>query len=480
MKAVLSSLFLLFLFSYQAKAQYGYAYGNSGYNYGRSLQYTPYDDGFLITGAWSWYGNGNTDVFLLKTDSAGKIKWSRTFGGANNDWAYVLRRTSDSNYVMAGYTNSMGNGGYDGYIIKCDSTGKKIWEKTYGGANWDFFYSLEELPDSGFVALGQTYSSGGNGDVYLVRLDKNGDTLWTKTFGGSETDKGNKLALLNNKILVAGYTTLNNKKAGISLTYDLSGQLLNSFIFNYILENELTSVAVSKKNKVFYSGISIDTTSGRNRYFKLVTDTNGFFNEIDTLSTLNGVTVNQIVADTSGGYIAVAANENYGYGSIGAPDIWVEFVNEYGQFVTGPTFGAIKSDEPYELIRISDTSFALVGDTKNFGPAYNHVLLIRFNLFKPIKPETFMTPVEVVKEEYSAKRVYPQPANDLCIIPLGNTKQLALKLFNQTGAEINTEQRYKVNNGHIFLDTSYLSNGIYYLKIKSSKEETNFKIIVTH
>ncbi len=97
----------------------------------------------------------------------------------------------------------------DAYLIKTDSLGKLQWQRTYGGTDWDFGYSLKQTADEGFLVGGQTYSYGsGNGDAWLIRTNKNGDTLWTHTYGGSGYDVAN--AVLNegdSLYLIAGATT---------------------------------------------------------------------------------------------------------------------------------------------------------------------------------------------------------------------------------------------------------------------------------
>ncbi|MEO7088188.1 MAG: hypothetical protein ABIZ51_05270, partial [Bacteroidia bacterium] len=164
--------------------------GGIGDNYGQSVQQT-LDSGYIVAGSTSSIGYGSSDVYLFKLDTVGKVKWQHTYGGTNVDMGFSVQQTKDHGYIIAGYTNSFGAGGYDFYLVKTDSIGNLQWQKTYGGANWDFAYSVKQTTDGGYVIVGGTYSYGkGNEDVYLVKTNAIGDTLWTKTYGGSGQDEG--------------------------------------------------------------------------------------------------------------------------------------------------------------------------------------------------------------------------------------------------------------------------------------------------
>src|SRR5687767_14211712 len=137
-------------------------YGGPSQDYGRFVQQTS-DSGYIVAGSTSSY-TGNTDEYLLKTDVNGKFKWHKIFGGANVEWARCVKQTpADSGYIFCGYTNSFGNGGYDVYLVKTDSAGNMLWQKTFGGTDWDFGYSVDITYDGGYVIAGSTYSSGSGG-----------------------------------------------------------------------------------------------------------------------------------------------------------------------------------------------------------------------------------------------------------------------------------------------------------------------------
>jgi len=164
-------------------------FGGSNDDFGNSVQQTN-DGGYILIGATNSFGNGNVDLWLIKTNSKGDSIWSKTFGGVLLDAGATVLQTSDLGFILTGWTKSFGSGEADIWLIKTDSNGDSIWSKTYGGMLDDYGNALDETSDGGFIIVGSTESFGfGKTDVYLMRVDSHGDTLWTKTYGG-ELDEG--------------------------------------------------------------------------------------------------------------------------------------------------------------------------------------------------------------------------------------------------------------------------------------------------
>jgi predicted secreted protein len=97
------------------------------------------DGGYVIVGETSSYGNGASDVWLIKTDSQGQEEWNQTFGGNQNDIGYFVQQVEDGGFVLTGQTGSYGNGSKDVWLIKTDSQGQEEWNQTYGGSENDFW-----------------------------------------------------------------------------------------------------------------------------------------------------------------------------------------------------------------------------------------------------------------------------------------------------------------------------------------------------
>jgi len=104
------------------------------------------------------------------------LEWERTFGGGSEESGNSLQETSDGGYIIAGYTNSYGEGVNDVYLVKTDADGVLQWERTYGGNYNDQAYSVQETRDGGFILGGQTSSyEFGDSNVYLIKTNVSGD-----------------------------------------------------------------------------------------------------------------------------------------------------------------------------------------------------------------------------------------------------------------------------------------------------------------
>lgn len=144
-------------------------FGGTDADRGLSVQQTS-DGGYILTGYTASSGAGNDDLFLVKTDGSGNQTWAKTFGGTGRDYGNAVKQTSDGGYLIAGYTLSFGAGGDDLWIVKTDSTGTQLWNKTFGGTASDVAYSMDLTADGGYVIVGHTLSSGaGVHDAWLLR-----------------------------------------------------------------------------------------------------------------------------------------------------------------------------------------------------------------------------------------------------------------------------------------------------------------------
>lgn len=166
-------------------------YGGSGYDDTDGIQQTS-DGGYIVAGNTNTDGSYVYDIRVLKLDSSGNLSWSKTIGGASYDGVYGInsvQQTSDGGYVVTGYTDNYGAGGYDILIIKLDSLGTLSWAKTIGGASTDYPGGTQQTSDGGYLVSGYTKSYGaGNKDILVTKLDSSGNFSWAKTIGGGADD----------------------------------------------------------------------------------------------------------------------------------------------------------------------------------------------------------------------------------------------------------------------------------------------------
>jgi len=121
----------------------------------------------------------NSDVYLIRTDENGDTLWTKTYGGNGQDEGYFVQQTSEGGYIVAGETWSLKTVSADGYLIRTDANGDTLWTKTFGGNGTDNLYSVLQTSEGGFIiTTGATESFGaGSYDVYLIKTDANGNSL---------------------------------------------------------------------------------------------------------------------------------------------------------------------------------------------------------------------------------------------------------------------------------------------------------------
>ncbi|MBN3035550.1 MAG: T9SS type A sorting domain-containing protein [Bacteroidales bacterium] len=161
-------------------------YGSPYQDYGRAVLQTT-DGGFIIGGYSYLDYTSDAQFWLLKTDGNGDTLWSRKYGGPGNEMAYTMAALSDG-YAIAGQTDSYGAGLSDLWLVRTDMNGDTLWTRTFGGTGADLCYGLE-TDETGFYLAGYTNSFGwDNYQIYLVKAGPDGSLLWQDTYGSDENE----------------------------------------------------------------------------------------------------------------------------------------------------------------------------------------------------------------------------------------------------------------------------------------------------
>ncbi len=193
------------------------------------------DKHYLMTGA---VGSPNK-MYIAKLDSSnGDTLWTCTLGGNDVDFGYDICNTSDGGFLVLGTTKSSGAGGYDVYLAEITSDGDTLSTRTYGFAQDEYGYSIAQTPDSGYIVCGSTTSIGaGLGDIYVLKLDANLDTVWTKAYGGEGNDWANQVICSGE----GSYTII-----GSTQSYGSAGDIY----FLNIIESELAAIDATDESLI--------------------------------------------------------------------------------------------------------------------------------------------------------------------------------------------------------------------------------------
>jgi hypothetical protein len=391
------------------------------------------DGGIVVIGSTASGGDGNTDIYLLKLDSACNYKWSYALGGTNNDWGYAIKQTFDNGFIIAASSNSYGNGGYDAILLKRDSLGNYQWQKTYGGNDWDFAYDVIQTFDSGYVFCGETYNNtAGFSDVYVVKTNSFGDTLWTKTVGGSLADRGNSLIQTSDSsIVVAGIrNTLTDSTQAYVLKFDKDGTLLWDVVFGGVKYDVANSIIESQDGAYVFVGTSDSFGTTNNDCFITKISTTG------TLIWQNYFAMPQedgaydVVELTNGDILVAGYTSSFGGGR---KDVLIFTVTSGGWWAAkNSTFGGLEDEIANGLAIDSHGNMYLSGYTNTYGEGLNDVMIIRVDTI--VKQQQFtvtnnndVAPIsvqEIMKNELNIT-IFPNPANDYIEI---STQQFPIQI----------------------------------------------------
>ncbi len=164
------------------------------------------DGGYLVVGIVGT-SEGIGDAWLLKVDSTGNLEWQQTYGGSGDDGLYGITPAAAGGYILSGFTNSTGAGDYDAYLIRVDAQGNQQWAKSFGGEKRDVAYQAFETSETDFVIDGTTRSYGaGKADIWLFMTDAMGGMMWNYTYGGPEVDSGWYGVKTSDGYALGGYT----------------------------------------------------------------------------------------------------------------------------------------------------------------------------------------------------------------------------------------------------------------------------------
>jgi len=148
------------------------------------------DGGFIVVGSTESEGAGSGDGWVVKLDSDGGVEWEKTFGGSDLDVFWSMDVCSDGGFIIAGTTMLSSENTYYGWVVKLGSSGGVEWNQTYGGADLDVFWAIDECHDGGFIMAGYTNNEAiGRSDGWVVKIGSTGMQEWGNTIGGPEWDE---------------------------------------------------------------------------------------------------------------------------------------------------------------------------------------------------------------------------------------------------------------------------------------------------
>jgi hypothetical protein len=361
------------------------AFGTNWYEFGWGLTQTN-DGGFIITGRKEVRSTKSYDMITIRTDENGFGIWEKTFGGSGNEEGYSVLQMHDGNILSVGYSSSYGNG-HEIFVVKTDLSGHKLWQKTYGGSNRDVGHKVITTNDGNILIVGQTNSPGiayGNDDVWLLKIDFDGNEKWNKSYGLQNHEVGYDILELDaGGFFIVGYRDFYNQsgKDILIIKVDNNGnKVWEKTIGVDGLYNE-KAYSISKSKNYGYLITASTNTTNKDRYDPQIINID-FNGNIIWNKTYNGSGLEHtrwVGASTHDGGLAILGTTNY-YQSPGSnEDAYLIKIDKEGNKLWDYAIQGGKNDWGWALIETYLNELVLVGSTKSYGSGLYDILLARIN-----------------------------------------------------------------------------------------------------
>jgi hypothetical protein len=274
------------------------------------------DSGYLLIGETHGFGAGIADVYVVRVNVNGDTLWSYAYGGAREDYGYAVIEGFDDNFLVAGYTESYGAGIRDGYLLMLDEAGDTLWTRTVGSSSVDGLFDVIRTKDSCYLALGYTLESG-NADILLIKLDRNGNTIWLNTYGGQKNDFGYAMIeSADTSLISAGNTESFGQgfQDAYVLRINANGVVEWSKTYGGVDYESVNSIDIDEKGFVLV-GQTKSFGAGWEDIYALRINANG-----DTLWTRTYGDINRDIGKTvknnKNGYVICANTLSLGFGNV--------------------------------------------------------------------------------------------------------------------------------------------------------------------
>lgn len=456
--------------------------GGNAHDYGVWIKQTS-DGGYIVVGRTESFGAGSSDVYLIKLNEIGDTTWTRTYGGDGWDSGSWVEQKPDNGYIIVGQTTSFGSGDGDVYLIRTDSYGDTLWTKAFGGENNDAGISAQLTLDGGLIITGFTSSYGeGSFDIYLIRTDINGDSVWTRTYGGSDADIGTSiLETPDGGYIIAGWAYLadnDTMSTCLVIRTNQSGDTLWTNYINGMVGFTLAKIAATLDGNyiIFYSHWYYNEEEIDYRLIKINPDG-------DTLWTrqsgINGNDIGYSIEQTTDQGFILCGLVDTTYTS----DILIVKTDSLGgivwqKIINGPfQYPYLQDDEAYCIHQTTDAGYILTG-FMNFAQYGNNQVYI----CKLSPDQVGLEDGRMVIQDYSLPQNCPNPFNWQTRITfnLPQPLQVNLDIFDLGGRKVANllNQQMPAGSHSIIWDAKDFASGIYFYRLQAGEYRDSRKMIL--
>ena len=453
-----SIIIFFFFLSFAALGQQRFykLYSGTSFDKGEDILVLP-DSSFVVAGSsGSW--EQNAQGYLLKLDQQGNYQWSQAYGAQETEEVKRVFQRPGYGYYLAGMSNSWSTGSYDPMLIYTDLAGNQQWIKTFESTSWERIHDGAQTVDTGMVLVGERQAVfGGSADVFLMRLDKNGDTLWTKTFGTNGDDRAFAIQRLTDTTYVIGgewyLADSTIQKAFVALIHD-NGTLLWQTHLGYYGGAYQVSDLTLTPNGIMFAGFHMPNAFNFDNFTGRIAADGTLIQENTQLDD-PGIINNNRVRQAQ--YLDQQQHCIFGFQTINSTtfqdtfDLIICYVDPYyGFWIPNLAYTVIVNeglDEINQIRATADGGYVAVGTNSNVvdnqnalnGGSNIFVLKIDLNGGGEIQTDTVFTlnqlvAVSAIDQEEISFGVHPNPLTDVCHVTATSKEPQLVRLFDQQGS----------------------------------------------
>ncbi|MFA5032844.1 MAG: T9SS type A sorting domain-containing protein [bacterium] len=454
-------------------------YGGTKNDKGYCVQQTS-DSGYIIIGETYSYGAGYKDAYLIKTNQIGDTLWTRTYGGIKDDCGNSVCQTNDNGYIITGYTDSYGAGNSDIYLIKTNSSGDTLWTKAYGGNYTDWGESVQQTQDGGYIISGGTYSYGaGNGNAYIIKTDPSGNVLWTRIYGMPGIDCGYSVhQTSDNGYIITGETaTEYGNGLGhaniLFLKLNSSGNISWNKVYSGAVNCDDYGFSIRQTNDKGYiiAGGTYSYGAGYCDAYLVKTDSIGnvLWTKVYGEPDLDFIeSVNQT---SDSGYVGAGGITFSGT----KKDLWILKTDPLGDTIWTKIYGGTRDDWGHSTQQTIDGGYIIVGETSSYGAGGYDVYLIKLG---------DGAGAEEINKKTQPLSLQNQPApftqSTLITYFISTKAKASLVIYDISGSCVKTLVNGEKEAGsyNITLNAKGLKTGVYFLTLSTGATKTTKKLIL--
>ncbi len=436
------------------------------------------------TGAWGW---GSNNIWYIVLDSNANFVRHKTMGYGAIDKATAATMDSKGNIYIVGYSTSDANNSYQMLLVALDSSGALLYQKYYGGSDWDFGNGISMINDTTLVVVGETYSyANKQSDAWLLKLKTNGDIIFSKTIGGEKKDAFNDVKQAKNgDIICVGKSQSYGNGTYDAFVYrcNILGDSLNQSVVNVKYDAAYKAVAVAQDSSYYAVGYFIDST---NSYKENIIRKYNKGNQIvwDEYQLLQHQECS-FDAITFHGVSPLAFGKTTLYGG-GGENIYCAKVNSTnGGWMQGFTAGKAGDESAYSVTTDTmngQTNFLVIGTSSGYNMVHTGVYFMRvnFNLeYDTAVVVDYPSAIETSTDsKFSFEINYNTTDNKIIINKLNNKFEdsYSVKVYDILGKCVFSEL-WNTHEANYTINTNSWSKSVYFVVVKSNEYSFLHKII---